>query len=118
MSAIRVLVGTQKGAFIITSDGKRSSWNIDGPLFGGWGIYHMKGRPVDPILIYAAQSCSWYGQVLHRSDDRGKTWESGGTEFTYDGLPGPHQRYDGTAHPWEFTRFWHLQPARTDPDTL
>ncbi len=118
MSAIRVLVGTQKGAFIITSDGKRSSWNIDGPLFGGWEIYHMKGSPVDPNRIYASQSSSWFGQVVHRSDDGGKTWESVGNEFTYDGVPGTHQWYDGTAHPWEFTRVWHLEPARTDPDTL
>ncbi len=118
MSAIRVLVGTRKGAFIITGDGKRTSWNIEGPLFGGWEIYHMKGSPADPNRIYASQSSSWFGQVVHRSDDGGKTWDTVGNEFAYDGVPGTHQWYDGTPHPWEFTRVWHLEPSRTDPDTV
>ena len=68
MSGMRVLVGTRKGAFILTSDGKRQQWQIDGPHFGGWEIYHMKGSPVDPNRIYASQSSSWFGQIIQRSD--------------------------------------------------
>ena len=118
MSAARVLVGTKKGAFILTSDGKREQWEVNGPIFGGWEIYHMKGSPADPNRLYASQSSSWFGQVVHRSDDGGKTWGPVGNEFNYDGVPGTHQWYDGTAHPWEFTRVWHLEPSLTNPDLI
>jgi hypothetical protein len=118
MSGVRVLVGTAKGAFVLTSDGKRKQWDIGGPHFGGQEIYHLKGSPVAPDRIYASQGTDWFGQVMHRSDDAGKTWETVGNEFKYDGETGPHQWYDGTPHPWEFKRVWHLEPSLTDPDTV
>ncbi len=88
MSGVRVLVGTRKGGFILTSDGKRDRWDVSGPHFGGWEIYHMKGSPVDPNRIYASQSSGWFGQVIQRSNDGGKTWEPAGNQFAYDGVPG------------------------------
>lgn len=142
MSKIRVLVGTRKGAFILTSDGKRKQWKVSGPYFGGWEIYHIKGSPADPNRIYASQTSSWFGQIIQRSDDGGKTWYLPGTpsgetpkspegspmgesnKFVYDtssksGKPlTTHQWYDGTQHPWEFKRVWHLEPSLTDPDTV
>ena len=118
MSKVRVLVGTRKGAFILTSDGRRSQWGVDGPFFGGWEIYHMKGSPVDPSRLYASQSTSWFGQLVQRSSDGGKTWEAVGNKFVYEGISGTHQWYDGTAHPWEFKRVWHLEPSLTDPDIV
>ena len=133
MSNVRVLVGTKKGAFILTSDGKRDKWDVAGPFFGGWSIYHMKGSPVDPDRIYASQCSDWFGQVIQRSNDGGRTWEQPGGEstaeftglpagasnkFVYDGDPGTHMWYDGTPHPWEFKRVWHLEPSLTDRDTV
>ncbi len=142
MRSVRVLVGTRKGAFILTSDGKRKKWNVSGPIFGGWEIYHLKGSAVDPDRIYASQSSSWFGQIIQRSSDGGKTWEQPGTppgeptttpdgmpkgesnKFVYDtsdktGKPlSTHQWYDGTQHPWEFKRVWHLEPSLDDPDTV
>ncbi len=118
MSEIRVLAGTRKGAFILTSDGKRRDWKVDGPHFGGWEIYHVAGSPVNPDRIYASQTSSWFGQVMQRSDDGGKTWQAVGNDFSYEGTPGTHQWYDGTPHPWEFARVWHLEPSLTDPDTV
>ncbi len=118
MGKVRVLVGTRKGGFILTSDGKRQQWDISGPLFGGWEIYHMKGSPVDPNRLYASQSSGWFGQVIERSNDGGKTWGPVGNEFKYEGVPGTHQWYDGTPHPWEFKRVWHLEPSLSDPDTV
>jgi photosystem II stability/assembly factor-like uncharacterized protein len=118
MSRARVLVGTRKGAFILTADGKRRDWEVSGPHFSGWEVYHVKGSPADPNRLYASQTSSWFGQVLQRSDDGGKTWEAVGNEFKYDGVPGTHQWYDGTQHPWEFKRVWHLEPSSTDPDTV
>ena len=139
MSSVRVLVGTRKGAFILTADGSRQKWDVSGPHFAGWEIYHLKGSPVDPNRIFASQSSSWFGQVIQRSDDGGKTWHQPGTpagevarnpkgfamgesnKFVYDTTGKPlttHQWYDGSQHPWEFKRVWHLEPSLTDPDTV
>jgi photosystem II stability/assembly factor-like uncharacterized protein len=118
MSGVRLLVGTAKGAFILESDERRKDWDVNGPLFGGWEMYHLKGSPVDPDRIFASQSNGWFGQTIQRSDDAGKTWEPVGNEFTYDGVAGTHQWYDGTQHPWEFARVWRLEPSLSDPDTV
>jgi photosystem II stability/assembly factor-like uncharacterized protein len=142
MSKVRLLVGTRKGAFILDSDGKRERWSVTGPHFGGWEIYHLKGSPVDPNRINASQTSSWFGQIIQRSDDGGKTWHQPGTppgepttapdgmpkgesnKFVYDTSPATgkplttHQWYDGTQHPWEFKRVWHLEPSLADPDTV
>jgi hypothetical protein len=118
MSGVRVLVGTRKGAFILTSDEARRDWEVSGPHFAGWELYHLKGSPVDPNRIYASQSSGWFGQQIQRSDDGGVTWAPVGNDFRYDGVAGSHQWYDGTQHPWEFTRVWHLEPSLDDPDTV
>jgi len=118
MSAVRVLVGTRKGAFVLTADGKREQWDVSGPHFAGWEMYHLKGSPAEPQRIYASQSSGWFGQQIQRSDDGGARWEPVGNRFVYDGVPGTHQWYDGTPHPWEFARVWHLEPSLTDPDTV
>jgi hypothetical protein len=142
MSNVRLLVGTRKGAFVLTSDGKRKDWKVDGPHFAGWEIYHVKGSPVDPNRLYASQTSAWFGQIIQRSDDGGKTWTQPGTppgeptttpegmpkaesnKFVYDASPETgkplttHQWYDGTQHPWEFKRVWHLEPALNDPDIV
>ena len=118
MSGVRVLVGTRKGAFVLTADSKRERWDVSEPLFGGWEVYHLTGSSVDPNRLYVSQSGGWFGQLIQRSDDGGATWEPVGNEFVYDGVPGTHQWYDGTPHPWEFKRVWHLEPSLTDPDTV
>jgi hypothetical protein len=139
MSGIRLLVGTRKGAFVLTSDGKRKNWKVEGPHFAGWEIYHMKGSPVDPNRLYASQTSAWFGQIIQRSGDGGKTWDTPGggpgvtpqgmqtgesNKFVYDTSSGTgkplttHQWYDGTQHPWEFKRVWHLEPSLDDPDTV
>ncbi len=143
MSKVRVLVGTRKGAFVLTSDGKRERWDVSGPHFAGWEIYHVKGSPADPNRIYASQTSGWFGQIIQRSDDGGKTWIQPGTppgeqktpqqgpakgesnKFVYNTSPEnggkpltTHQWYDGTQHPWEFKRVWHLEPSLADPDTV
>jgi photosystem II stability/assembly factor-like uncharacterized protein len=142
MTSVRVLVGTKKGAFILTSDGKRQKWDVSGPHFAGWEMYHLKGSPVDPNRIYASQSSGWFGQIVQRSDDGGQTWHQPGTpageptstpegmpkgesnKFVYDTSPETgkplttHQWYDGTQHPWEFKRVWHIEPSLSDADTV
>ena len=118
MSGVRVLVGTHKGAFVMTSDAKRKQWDISGPHFTGWEVYHVKGSPADPNRLYASQNTSWFGQVIQRSNDGGKTWQAMEGKFAYDGEPGTHKWYDGTSRPFEFKRIWHLEPSLTDPDTV
>ena len=142
MSKVRVLVGTRKGAFVLTADGTRRNWEISGPHFAGWEIYHMKGSAIDPNRIYASQTSGWFGQVIQRSDDGGQSWYQPGTppgeatttpegfprgesnKFVYDtsgetGKPlTTHLWYDGTQHPWEFKRVWHIEPSHTDPNLV
>jgi hypothetical protein len=118
MSRVRLLVGTHKGGFILTSDAKRQRWDVSGPEFAGWEIYHIKGSPVDPDRLFASQSTGWFGQQIQRSNDGGKTWASVDNKFVYEGKTGTHQWYDGTPHPWEFKRVWHLEPSLTDPDVI
>jgi photosystem II stability/assembly factor-like uncharacterized protein len=118
MSAVRLLVGTRKGAFVLTSDGKRADWKVSGPHFAGWEIYHLKGSPVNPNRIYASQTSGWFGQQVQRSEDGGETWEPVGNEFAYHGTPGTHQWYDGTQHPWEFKRVWHFEPSLGEAETV
>ena len=118
MADVRLLVGTRKGAFILTSDESRKKWDIAGPHFAGWEMYHLKGSPADPNRIYASQSSGWFGQLIQRSDDGGKTWNPVGNKFAYEGVLGTHQWYDGTPHPWEFKRVWHIEPSLTNPDEV
>ncbi len=118
MSTVRLLVGTRKGAFILTSDGTRARWRVNGPLFAGWEIYHLSGSPVNPDRLYASQSSSWFGQVIQRSDDGGRTWNAAGNTFAYEGKTGTHLWYDGTPRPWEFKRIWHLAPSLTEAETV
>jgi photosystem II stability/assembly factor-like uncharacterized protein len=118
MSGVRVLVGTHKGAFVLTSDARRKQWGVSGPHFGGWEVYHVKGSPADPNRLYASQNTGWFGQLIQRSNDGGKTWAPTGNQFVYDGEPGTHLWYDGTSRPFEFKRIWHLEPSPHDPDTV
>jgi photosystem II stability/assembly factor-like uncharacterized protein len=118
MSSVRLLVGTRKGAFVLTADGARRDWRVSGPHFAGWEVYHLAGSPADPDRIWASQSTGWYGQHIQRSDDGGASWRPAGNEFRYDGETGTHQWYDGTPHPWEFARVWHLEPSPSDADTV
>ena len=139
MSKVRVLVGTRKGAFVLTSDGKRDKWEVSGPHFAGWEIYHMKGSPVDPnrALRLADQRLvrTDHPALQRRRQDLGNARRrpekspeglpmGQSNKFVYDssaetGKPlTTHQWYDGTQHPWEFKRVWHLEPSLTDPDTV
>ena len=118
MSKVRVLVGTRKGAFVLSSDASRKTWKVEGPHFAGWEIYHLKSSPADPDRLYASQSSGWFGQVLQRSNDGGKTWAAAGNQFAYEGAVGTHTWYDGSPHPYEFKRVWHLEPSLKDPDTV
>jgi hypothetical protein len=118
MAGVRLLVGTQKGAFVVRADERRDQWTVEGPHFGGWEVYHVAGSPADPDRIYASQSTGWFGQIVQRSDDGGRSWQPVGNGFAYAGEAGTHQWYDGTPHPWEFARVWHLEPSPTDPDTV
>jgi hypothetical protein len=118
MSGVRVLAGTRKGAFILSADGGRRNWNVEGPFFTGWEVYHLKGSPSDPDRIYAAPSSGWFGQQIQRSDDGGRTWRPMENQFAYEGETGTHQWYDGTPHPWGFKRVWHLEPDGRDADTV
>src|SRR3990170_2511029 len=99
MSRVRVLVGTHKGAFVLSSDGKRKNWEVSGPHFGGLEIYHLKGAPgaggmgvhtilldpSDPQRIFVAISAAG----VFRSDDGGETWMPKTRGLTSNFMPDP-----------------------------
>jgi photosystem II stability/assembly factor-like uncharacterized protein len=118
MPGVRVLVGTRKGAFVLTSDEGRRDWKVDGPHFAGWESYHLKGSPVDPDRIWASAYGGWFGQQIHKSVDGGRSWDPVGNGFTYASEAGTHQHYDGTLKPWVFDKVWHIEPSLTDADTV
>jgi hypothetical protein len=118
MSHVRLLVGTRKGAFVLTADAQQQRWQVSGPYFAGWEVYHVKGSPVDPNRLSASQQSGWHGQMIQRSNDGGQTWEPTGNQFAYEGEVGTHQWFDGTARGWEFKRVWHLEPSLSDADTV
>jgi hypothetical protein len=118
MTTVRLLVGTHKGAFVLTSDERRRDWKVEGPHFAGWDVYHVNASPAEPNRLYASTSRGWFGQVIQRSDDGGKTWHAIGNEFHYEGATNTHKWYDNSDHPYEFLRVWHLEPSLTDPDTV
>src|SRR5438477_354083 len=110
MSGVRVLVGTRKGAFILTSDAGRQNWDVSGPHFAGWEMYHLKGSPADPNRLYASQPSGWFGQQIQRSRDGGKPWEATNRGLKSDGMPDP---YAEVVH---CVRHMALHPSR--PNTL
>ncbi len=132
-----MLVGTNKGAFILTSDGKRDKWDVSGPHFAGLGDLPHERIASDPDRIYVSQTSGWFGQIIQRSTTAAKPGRRRAArprlgpfgprrtsnKFVYDTSPETgkplttHQLYDGKQHPWEFKRVWHLEPSLTDPDT-
>ena len=69
MSKVRVLVGTKKGAFILTADGKRKEWKVNGPHFAGWEMYHLKGSLADPKRILEGEGKVLRYVTLRKSAD-------------------------------------------------
>lgn len=66
-----ILVGTTKGAFLLTSEKHRKDWVVSGPFCDGWAINHMIGGGE---TIWAGGGDDWSGAGVWRSDDRGRTW--------------------------------------------
>ena len=94
-----VLAGTRKGLFLLESDEGRRDWKVEGPLVPGWEIYHAILDPRDDVL-YACSNTFAYGPNVHRSRDRGKTWE----HAEQLGLP-----EDGEL---KLEKTWHVEPGR------
>ena len=76
MPTVKLLVGTTKGAFVLSSE-DRQAWRVSGPHCGGWTINHVVGDA-----------------------DSGRIWAGGGGDFTGAGV---WMSEDGGAH-WELTR--------------
>ncbi|KIC39309.1 WD40/YVTN/BNR-like repeat-containing protein [Leisingera sp. ANG-M7] len=70
-TSARVLLGTTKGAFVLTLDGK--GWSVSGPHCDGWCINHVIGDP-DSGILWAGGGGDWPGAGVWRSQD-GEAWE-------------------------------------------
>src|SRR5258707_4779877 len=106
MSKVRVLVGTKKGAFILTADGKRDRWEVSGPHFAGWEIYHVKGSPIESDRLYASQTSGWIGQVIQRSDNGGQNRGTNRHQIIFGGVSGATQLDNWTQKPWGVKTFF------------
>jgi len=116
MSGVRVLVGTRKGPSCSarTAPAKTGTSVV---LLRRMGGLPREGLPSGSNRIYASQSTSWFGQLIQRSDDGGLSWNPVVTSSFMTEYRNPPV-YDGTPHPWEFARVWHLEPSLSDPDTV
>ena len=76
------------------------------------------GHPPTPTGCMRRSLAAGLGRSCSAPTMAGQTWETVGNEFAYDGTPGTHQWYDGSQHPWEFKRVWHLEPSPTDPNVV
>src|ERR1700733_9293917 len=47
---ITILVGTTKGAFLISGGSDRQGWTVKGPFCDGWPINHIIGDPATGVL--------------------------------------------------------------------
>src|SRR5262245_41188187 len=100
----------------MTSDGNRQQWEVQGPLFAAGVIDHWEGSPADPNRLFLAQWGGWFGQVVQRSSDGGKTWERVGSQCACVGEAATHEWYAATSRPWAFKRVWHLEPSLSFPN--
>ena len=117
MTGVRVLVGSRKGAFIPFSDGKREKPDVSGPFFGVGDLSRqgLAGGSESDLCVAIERLVR---QQMQHSSDGGQTREAVGNKFVFEGTPGTHKWCDGTPHPWEFNRVWHLEPSLTDPETV
>ncbi len=105
-----LMVGTQKGAFLIWSDASRSKWRIDGPHFPGESVYALAldQRGGRRRTLAATRSFHW-GSVLHSSDDFGRTW----TE------PDSHNVKFPEGLDASLVQIWQILPGRkSEPDVI
>ena len=70
---LTILVGTTKGAFLITGTDDRTGWTVTGPHCDGWPINHVVGDPATGHL-WAGGGGDWHGAGIWRSTDDGATW--------------------------------------------
>jgi photosystem II stability/assembly factor-like uncharacterized protein len=71
---LTLLLGTTKGAFLVSGGARRSGWRVSGPHCDGWPINHIVGDPATG-LIWAGGGGDWHGAGVWRSEDGGATWE-------------------------------------------
>ena len=101
-----VLVGTQKGAFLLSGSSDRQNWSLSGPHLVGAEVFHVTHDPRDDTLLAAVNHPVWGSQV-HVSEDLGQTWAlcSGQPRFS-------EERGE------TIERLWHVAPGReSEPDT-
>ena len=74
MGRLDILVGTTKGAFLISGGHERTGWAVAGPYCDGWPVNHVTGDP-ETGAIWAGGGGDWHGAGVWRSDDGGTSWQ-------------------------------------------
>lgn len=72
---VLLLVGTKRGLFVLHSDAERTRWTISEPKLVGREVYHAILDPRDGRTVWAASDHKVWGAHIHRSEDRGESWE-------------------------------------------
>jgi len=107
---VLLMLGTVKGAFLVSGSMERDSWRVDGPHFPGDEVYAMAlDQRTEPATLWAAPGSPFWGATLLRSLDMGASWS------------------EKDEHPVKFpegsdlslARIWQIAPGPADePDRL
>ena len=73
-SAVRLFVGSRKGAWTLTSDTARQAWTLEGPQFLGHIVNHVVADPRDGRTVLMAAKTGHLGPTIFRSSDGGRSW--------------------------------------------
>ena len=112
--SLLVLVGTRKGAFVLTGDESRRQWQISGPFNPGTDVFHLVYDDRNGGIIYSASNSMWFGPQVEFSPDLGKTWEQAEVQPRFNNKP-EYAEHDGDT----VSRIWHIEPGRAEePGTL
>eukprot|EP01037_Dinobryon_pediforme_P030209 gene30209-34175_t len=81
---VLLLIGTNKGAFILQSNGDRTDWDLRGPFCDHMPIHHVIADP-ETGAIYAGGGNGWTGATVWTSPDLGASWTRSGEGLAYPG---------------------------------
>src|SRR4051812_34796355 len=70
-----LFLGTRKGAWTITGDPDRGSWQVSDPEFLGHIIQHVVADPRDGRTVLAGARTGHLGPTVFRSTDGGGSWK-------------------------------------------
>lgn len=81
-NAVRLLIGTKKGLFLLDGDPADGAWTLDGPHCETWPINHAVADPLTGA-IFAGGGNEWFGPAVWTSPDGGASWRHSSEGLRY-----------------------------------